>query len=276
MQFEEWHVPLGPKVRGTQALYSVLRQNASSIQQLDFVLLTSSFVTAVGNVAQGNYCAANAFLDAMAGHMRAQAGIPATSLMVGIIQGIGGASGREDIMRHFSRTAAYEVFEGEFLQHVENAIGFAPSSAGGGVSGGYLTRAQILTGLDPDMKFTMHDDARARLDADPRFGIFLKNVDEVAAGHASAKGGAGGHAAQNGGLSLMEALQSRLSDLLVVPPEGLAVDKPVVDLGLDSLAGAAFVKWLQNEYGVHVSFATLGAEALSIARLVERMDVEKA
>jgi acyl transferase domain-containing protein/acyl carrier protein len=64
-----------PKVRGTVALLEALSASAP-----DFVVLCSSFATISGGLGQGEYCAANAFLDAMAWSARAM-GLRVTSIV---------------------------------------------------------------------------------------------------------------------------------------------------------------------------------------------------
>ena len=53
------------KIRGTQVLYEVLKD-----ESLDFVVLSSSIASAVTGAGQGDYFAANAYLDAFARHAR--------------------------------------------------------------------------------------------------------------------------------------------------------------------------------------------------------------
>ena len=65
---------LAPKVRGTIALL-----NALAAHQPDFVVFCSSFAAIGGGIGQGDYCAANAFLDAAAIAARAR-GIRATTI----------------------------------------------------------------------------------------------------------------------------------------------------------------------------------------------------
>ncbi|MFJ8577814.1 SDR family NAD(P)-dependent oxidoreductase [Micromonospora sp. NPDC093277] len=65
---------LDPKVRGAWHLH-----RATERLDLDFFVLFSAFGATVGSAGQANYLAANAFLDGLARHRRAQ-GLPATSV----------------------------------------------------------------------------------------------------------------------------------------------------------------------------------------------------
>jgi malonyl CoA-acyl carrier protein transacylase/NAD(P)-dependent dehydrogenase (short-subunit alcohol dehydrogenase family) len=72
-----------PKVAGAHHLDALTRA-----LPLDFFVLCSSAAALLGSPGQANYCAASAFLDALAKERRA-AGFPATSIQWGPIAGVG-------------------------------------------------------------------------------------------------------------------------------------------------------------------------------------------
>ncbi|HEY0602496.1 MAG TPA: type I polyketide synthase, partial [Herpetosiphonaceae bacterium] len=71
---ETFHQVLRPKIAGAWLLHTLLKD-----APLDFFVLFSSVASLLGSVSQGNYAAANAFLDALAHHRRAR-GLPALSI----------------------------------------------------------------------------------------------------------------------------------------------------------------------------------------------------
>lgn len=77
---------LAPKVEGTEILAAELES-----YQPDFVLLCSSIDAIRGNFGQADYCAANAFEDAFAHHMRQQ-GLPYTAVNWDVWQEVGMAA----------------------------------------------------------------------------------------------------------------------------------------------------------------------------------------
>jgi acyl transferase domain-containing protein/acyl-CoA synthetase (AMP-forming)/AMP-acid ligase II/acyl carrier protein len=72
--WERFKIVMAPKVQGAWNLHSQTLHEG-----LDFFVLFSSGVSVVGSPGQGNYAAANAFLDALAHYRRAQ-GLPALSI----------------------------------------------------------------------------------------------------------------------------------------------------------------------------------------------------
>jgi acyl transferase domain-containing protein/NADPH:quinone reductase-like Zn-dependent oxidoreductase len=81
--------PLRAKMDGAWALHLGTRH-----QPLDFFILYSSVASVLGSSGQGNHCAANAFMDALAFHRRAD-GLPATSISWGAWSEIGAAADRQ-------------------------------------------------------------------------------------------------------------------------------------------------------------------------------------
>ena len=65
---------MAPKVEGSWNLHRLTRD-----RPLDFFVFFSSSASLLGSLGQGNYAAANAFMDALAHHRRAQ-GLPALSI----------------------------------------------------------------------------------------------------------------------------------------------------------------------------------------------------
>ncbi|MEP7209607.1 MAG: SDR family NAD(P)-dependent oxidoreductase [Alphaproteobacteria bacterium] len=80
--------PLGAKVDGAWALHAMTRR-----ARLDFFVMYSSIASVLGSAGQANHAAANAFMDALALHRRAE-GLPALSISWGAWSEVGAAADR--------------------------------------------------------------------------------------------------------------------------------------------------------------------------------------
>jgi myxalamid-type polyketide synthase MxaB len=81
--WERFSRVMAPKLKGAWYLHRLTRELS-----LDFLVLFSSAVSVLGSAAQGNYAAANAFLDGLA-HQRRAEGLPAMSINWGMWAGDG-------------------------------------------------------------------------------------------------------------------------------------------------------------------------------------------
>jgi acyl transferase domain-containing protein/acyl carrier protein len=86
----------GGKVLGAFHLHALTLD-----RPLDFFVLYSSMAAVLGSPGQGNYCAANAFVDALAHHRRAL-GLPAMSIRWGPFSDVGLAAAKDTAPRRLS------------------------------------------------------------------------------------------------------------------------------------------------------------------------------
>ncbi|MFZ1925736.1 MAG: SDR family NAD(P)-dependent oxidoreductase [Solirubrobacteraceae bacterium] len=114
------------QVLTTKADGALLLHELTIDHELDAFVLFSSMAGVTGGPGQGNYAAANAFLDALACQRRAQ-GLPATSLAWGLWSDIGmGRSLGEAEMKRMAGTASLGVISPE-----EGLAMFGPALASG-------------------------------------------------------------------------------------------------------------------------------------------------
>lgn len=97
MNQENFKKVMAPKVIGAWNLHS---QTANL--PLDLFILFSSISSIVGNPGQGNYVAANAFLDALAHHRRAQ-GLSALTVNWGAVTDVGYVAQNAEVAEHLKR-----------------------------------------------------------------------------------------------------------------------------------------------------------------------------
>ncbi len=221
-------------------------------------VLVSSVMGTLGGAGQGGYTAANAFLDALAHHRRAQ-GLPALALAWGLwddADGMIGALTDADRAR-FARAGLVEMTPGHGLALLEAAL---PSPH------------PVL--------------APARLDRDVLrdLGGDLPPVFRgvVAAAAASRPGNVPGHrrplregltglgAGERAGI-LADLIRTHMAAVLGSRPEAIGDDRPFGELGFDSLTSVEFRNRLNRATGLKLPL-TLLFEAPTLAELVAVLD----
>jgi polyketide synthase 12/myxalamid-type polyketide synthase MxaB len=168
---------LSPKVAGAWNLHSLSKESP-----LDFFVLFSSMVALFGASGQGNYAAANAFLDALAGHRRAL-GYPAISINWGPWAGNGMAGAVDD--RHQQRWAqlgvdlmpvdsALAAFERLLRDPIAPQVGVLPvrwnqviGSAPGGRVPPFISELAVVAAAPAAVRADRRPDIRQELDRTP-------------------------------------------------------------------------------------------------------------
>ncbi len=100
MGAEQWQATLAPKSHAAWHLHELTAE-----MELSAFVLFSSMAATAGSGGQGDYAAANAFLDALAEHRRAL-GLPATSVAWGAWAGPGGG---QEVRERFRRRGLLEM-----------------------------------------------------------------------------------------------------------------------------------------------------------------------
>ncbi|HEX7041413.1 MAG TPA: KR domain-containing protein, partial [Trueperaceae bacterium] len=113
---EALHKVMAPKVDGALNLHELTAE-----RELSFFALFSSAAAALGNPGQGNYAAANAFMDALAHHRRS-AGLPAISIDWGAWEQAEGMVADTDAAR-LARIGVKLLSEEEGLALLDVALG---------------------------------------------------------------------------------------------------------------------------------------------------------
>lgn len=243
---ERFRRVMAPKVDGCWNLHRWTLD-----QPLDFFVLFSSISAVIGNPGQANYAAANAFLDAFAQYRQAQ-GLPALSINWGRIEEVGYVARNSEIIETLEKrgilgisvTRAISIMERLLAQHVANAI---------------VAPVQLPPlGLPP--KFVR---------------IQRSNADETR-GEQRQKG-------QGRALILQAPPEKRvevaeqcvtqlISHTLGIPADRLDQERPLNELGLDSLMAVELINQLESDLEVRIPNSELmkNPTALQITDLVLR------
>ncbi len=219
-----------PKARGAWLLHEGTKDLS-----LDAFVMFSSVSSIFGNPAQGNYSAANAFLDALA-HHRQSLGLPALTVNWGVLGGEGYVARNERVAEFLARQGTGALSPGEVLSVLEAFLSAGVAQAAA-IRVDWSKWRQSFRGLQENPLVER---------------IFAANVDDPDAAAASDdwKGKIAAAAPGERGEIIGQAVRTIIGSVLRVKPESLRDDQPLTDLGLDSLMGAEIETSIDSALGV--------------------------
>ncbi len=222
---------MAPKIAGGWNLHS-----ATLGCDLDFFVLFSSASALFGAPAQGNYAAANAFLDALAEFRRAK-GFPATSVNWGPWAGAGMAAGAVS-------TRSWDLA----------GIGSIPPALGTEILERLVQRDVARAAVLPvnwDRFVGRRPDRGLALFVSEVAGEVLHPAGGAEAGRNLAEELKRAASADRPGL-VAAYLHRRLQSILGVEAEGIASNRSLIDTGIDSLMVMELLKALRSDLGITV------------------------
>jgi acyl transferase domain-containing protein/aryl carrier-like protein len=248
---------LAPKLRGTWNLHA---QTAK--QNLDFFIMCSSIASVLGHAGQANYAAANAFLDAMASFRRSR-GLPALAVNWGHLGDAGYLARHPALAERLDRQGLLRLSVQEALASLEKVIARQSIQVSVLRADWSRLRQTSATGRESPR----YAQLRGRLDAGPprpSNGAACTRDSILAASPASRAPLIGAH------------LCEKVARVLGTSADRLDRDRPLLQLGVDSLMAVELRNWIEGELGVNLPIVELirspGVEALSalLAQSLER------
>lgn len=230
LSLERFRPVLAPKVRGSWNLH-VLTQDAP----LDFMIFFSSIAALLGSPGQGNYAAANAFMDGLAQYRRGQ-GQPALSINWGPWAEVGGAA-QPDRGGRLSLRGIASLSPEQGVQALEEAL-----RCGRTQLGVMLLDMTLLRQFYPKMA------------ENPLLANFTQPTDGMGTGTGSSQARrAILEAAPEERLAVVvDYLRTKLARVLGIAPAALDIQQPVNTLGLDSLTALELRNTLESELEITV------------------------
>ncbi len=229
---------LRPKMIGGWLLHRLLKDDA-----LDFFVLFSSAGSLLGQPGQGNYAAANAFLDALAHHRRAL-GKPALSINWGAWSGLGFAEtpGGKRLATHLALAGIRSIAPAQALAAMDRLLGHgAVQVAVVPVDWGRY-RQFYPTGTESRLLCEL---AREEADNSPQPGHPGEKRNAVLAAEPAER------------LHLVRSyLTEIVARVLGQSPSKLDVQQPLSNLGLDSLMAVELKNRIVVDLGVNVPIVT--------------------
>ncbi|KAF2832601.1 putative PKS-NRPS protein [Ophiobolus disseminans] len=258
---EQLNGTLAPKVDGSENLDA-----AFGDEPLDFFIMLSSSATVLGNIGQANYHIANLYMASLAANRRAR-GLAGSIIHVGHITDVGYVVESKD------RTAALEEhFRAiRLMPCSETDVHHAFAQAIRGGSVGSNVSPDIIMGVEPAAEPVVSDaqeaaETKVHWFKNPRLGYLVpianqKQGDDGPGGNQGVSAGSLKHRVleadteEQAVAAVLEAFGTKLEAILQLPA-GRAVDnanRPIIDLGMDSLVAVEIRKWFLSELGAEIS-----------------------
>jgi NAD(P)-dependent dehydrogenase (short-subunit alcohol dehydrogenase family)/acyl carrier protein len=220
---------LGPKALGAWLLHERTRDMA-----LDCFVMFSSVSSIFGNPAQGNYAAANAFLDSLA-HHRHSLGLPALTLNWGVLGGEGYVARNERVAEFLAKQGVSPLSPGEVISILESSL-----------SAGNTQLAAIRVDWAKWKTFFRG------MQGNPLLERIFASVEgrETNGGTTDWRNRIESTAPEEKETVIAQAVREVVGSVLRVKPDTLRDDQPLTDLGLDSLMGVEIENSLEAAIGV--------------------------
>jgi acyl transferase domain-containing protein/NAD(P)-dependent dehydrogenase (short-subunit alcohol dehydrogenase family)/aryl carrier-like protein len=229
---------IAPKMNGAWNLHT---QTLS--RPLDFFILFSSLSSVFGHAGQGNYAAANAFLDGLAWHRRAK-GLPCLTINWGYLGEVGYLAERRELGERLERQGVKSFSVEQALTLLEDAM---------------LRQSIQISVMRMDWSRWRGMGVTGRVS--PRFAHLFPQLQAVAGKGKGVDAPAletvlAAAPGERRGL-LDTLLRDKVARVLGTSPDKLDVEKRLLHLGLDSLMAVELRNWIEGELRVRFPIVEL-------------------
>jgi acyl transferase domain-containing protein/aryl carrier-like protein len=240
---------LAPKVEGAWNLH---RQTLN--RPLDFFILFSSLSSVFGHAGQGNYAAANAFLDSLAHYRRAR-NLPGLTINWGYLGEVGYLAERQKLGEQLERKGVLSFTVRQALALLERALQRQWTQISVMRVDWSRWRGLGVTGqVSPRFAHLLKERAASADSGQPNA---LPTLAALRAGEPAER------------RRLLDVLmRDKLSRVLGTTPSRLDGEKPLLNLGLDSLMAVELRNWIEGELQVNLPIVEL-MRSPSLARLTD-------
>ena len=226
---ERMRTVMAPKAQGAWLLHQGTRE-----MNLDCFVMFSSVSSIFGNPAQGNYGAANAFLDALAHHRRAL-GLPGLAINWGVLGGEGYVARNERVAEFLARQGTTALSPGEVMSLMESSL-VAGNTQVMAIRVDWAKWRQFFRSMQEN---PLLERILASVEGQESGGVTGDWRLKIESAAPEEKEGVIG-----------QAVREVVASVLRVKPDSLRDDQPLTDLGLDSLMGVEIENSLEAAIGV--------------------------
>jgi NADPH:quinone reductase-like Zn-dependent oxidoreductase/aryl carrier-like protein len=227
---ERFEKVMAPKVVGAWNLHI-----QTLTRPLDFFVLFSSVSSLIGNPGQGNYCAANAFLDALAHYRRAQ-NLPAMTINWGAIGEVGYLARHGEVGEHLERQGLTPLSIADATAMLEHLLQRNPVQAGA-IKIDWQKWSRFMT----------------EAGASPRFSHLIRAAQDQAPVDVQTEGGSSllnlilAAKPEERQQVLASLLCEQVARVLGAATSELDTEQPLTSFGLDSIMAVEMSHWIGNE-----------------------------
>ncbi|KAK6507176.1 hypothetical protein TWF481_005625 [Arthrobotrys musiformis] len=257
MSHSDWTATVAPKVAGSWNLHHLLPKN------MDFFLLLSSFQGLTGPSTQGNYAAANTYMDALAQY-RVAHGLKAVSLRLGVMDSDGYLAEHEDQKQMvLTLNPSIPVQRSEFHALLDYYL--APDAPVPQPDQAAVTIGLRLLHKDPELDTFGTSWGRNPLFQDLRRLEKAENASNGSAEKAITAQFADAKDNKEAINVLLTALVERIAATIAgVSPQDIDQSKPVQAYGIDSLQTMELRSWFLKYFRSDIpTFEIIGAPSLT-------------
>ena len=245
---------MAPKARGAWLLHA-----HTQTLPLDYFVLFSSATAWIGNPGQANYVAANTYLDALADHRRA-CGLPATSISWGAFADVGMVATAAHTSEHLARVGIRPLRPALAMKALGRILRWNPRAiAVVDVQWGKLRQAHPTANTCPRLATVLAEAESSSVAATGDVRALLKAVPP----HERLE-------------RLTAGIVSLVADALRMPPETIDINRPLTQLGIDSLIGMELQAAVRIKLGIEVSILQWmkgGTIAGTAVQILERFNI---
>jgi NADPH:quinone reductase-like Zn-dependent oxidoreductase/acyl carrier protein/SAM-dependent methyltransferase len=233
---ERMRTVFGPKAHGAWLLHQ-----ATLEMKLDCFVMFSSVSSIFGNPAQGNYSAANAFLDSLAHHRQAL-GLPALAVNWGVLGGEGFVARNERVADFLARQGTNAISPGEAMALLESFLR-AGSAQSISIRVDWKKWGQFFRGMQENPFLERIFAALENEESVGAMSSWRSRIDTASPAEKQAV--------------ICQAVREAVGSVLRVKPDSLRDDQPLTDLGLDSLMGVEIETSLEGAVGIALPATSL-------------------
>lgn len=241
---ERLRAVLKPKILGALNL-----EAATADQPLDFFVVYSSATTVIGSPGQGAYVGANAFLEGFARRRRAE-GKPALAIGWGAIADVGIIARDKQLGQRLRRTTGVVgIKSSEGLAHLGRLLEL----------GDAVGPIQFYTNIAPGAAA----EKLALLNSPAFNGLALARREDTGEEDGDLVSAVAGKPRAEALTIITQALRREVSHILRMPVEQIDVERPLGELGLDSLMALELALSIERLSGREVPMIGAGDRRLS-------------